>query len=68
MEFAWSDVVSCDASDDSLTFSFEYRRAVKQKVRVVKISTPYYLFLYDCFEQIKKERALEPASSNNNVS
>jgi len=71
IDFAWTDIKSYEVTDDrnptdgaeggggqraqgTPVFSFEYSRPNKRP-RWVRLHTPFYHFLYDCFEKILEE-------------
>ncbi|GIY26439.1 sorting nexin-27 [Caerostris extrusa] len=55
IDFNWDTVKEWELDDEGMSFSFKYAPPDK-KPRYVKIFTPYYVFLYDCFERIQEER------------
>ncbi|XP_076465552.1 sorting nexin-27-like [Babylonia areolata] len=54
IEFAWKDVKSYEVDEEGMSFSFEYDRPGK-KPRIVKILTPYFYYMNDCFDRIYEE-------------
>lgn len=55
IEFAWDSIKEWELDDEGMAFTFQYCRPDK-KPRWVKIHTPYYVFMFDCFERIQEER------------
>ncbi|KAH6937559.1 hypothetical protein HPB50_001712 [Hyalomma asiaticum] len=64
IEFPWDTVAEWEVDEEGMAFAFQYTRPDK-KPRWVKIFTPYFLFMFDCFERIQEERTwhTENASS-----
>ncbi|XP_005098481.1 sorting nexin-27 [Aplysia californica] len=54
IEFNWKDVKSYGVDDEGMSFNFEYNRQGK-KPRLVKIFTPYFYYMNDCFDRIYDE-------------
>ncbi|XP_066994480.2 sorting nexin-27 isoform X2 [Anabrus simplex] len=54
VEFSWPTIKEWEVDDESMAFCFQYQRPEKNP-RWVKIFTPYYIFLLDCFERILEE-------------
>ncbi|XP_070204993.1 sorting nexin-27-like [Littorina saxatilis] len=54
IEFAWKDVKSYEIDEEGMSFNFEYDRPGK-KPRIVKIFTPYFYYMNDCFDRIYEE-------------
>ncbi|UYV72054.1 SNX27 [Cordylochernes scorpioides] len=55
IEFQWDSMKDWEADDEGMAFTFEYCRPDK-KPRCIKIFTPYYVFMYDCFQKVQEER------------
>ncbi|KAL1420952.1 hypothetical protein MTO96_004320 [Rhipicephalus appendiculatus] len=55
IEFPWDTVAEWEVDEEGMAFAFQYTRPDK-KPRWVKIFTPYFLFMFDCFERIQEER------------
>ncbi|GFS38263.1 sorting nexin-27 [Trichonephila inaurata madagascariensis] len=55
IDFNWETIKEWELDDEGMSFSFKYAPPDK-KPRYVKILTPYYVFLYDCFVRIQEER------------
>ncbi|XP_030645452.1 sorting nexin-27-like [Chanos chanos] len=49
--FDWSEMRRWDTDEEGMAFCFEYARGEK-KPRWVKIFTPYFNYLHECFERI----------------
>ncbi|XP_063223206.1 sorting nexin-27 isoform X2 [Bacillus rossius redtenbacheri] len=54
VDFTWPTIKEWEVDDDSMAFCFQYQRPDKNP-RWVKIFTPYYVYLLDCFERILEE-------------
>jgi sorting nexin-27 len=54
IEFAWNDILQYDVDTDQMSFNFEYHREGR-KPRLVRIFTPYNIYLRECFDQIRME-------------
>ncbi|XP_017771627.1 PREDICTED: sorting nexin-27 isoform X2 [Nicrophorus vespilloides] len=54
VELSWDSVAQWEADDEAMAFCLKYNRQEKAP-RWVKIFTPYYLYLLDCFERIMEE-------------
>lgn len=54
VEFAWASIKEWEVDDEAMAFCFQYQRPEKNP-RWVKIFTPYYVFMSDCFERIMEE-------------
>ncbi|PSN44097.1 Sorting nexin-27 [Blattella germanica] len=54
VEFAWTSIKEWEVDDEAMAFCFQYQRPEKNP-RWVKIFTPYYIFMLDCFERILEE-------------
>ncbi|KAK9758456.1 PDZ domain [Popillia japonica] len=50
----WDCIAQWEADDESMAFCVKYNRPDKQP-KWVKIYTPYYMYLLDCFERIMEE-------------
>ncbi|XP_022693405.1 sorting nexin-27-like isoform X3 [Varroa jacobsoni] len=55
IEFEWENITSWEADAEGMAFQFEYGRPDK-KPRLIKIYTPYFVFMLDCFERVSEER------------
>ncbi|XP_061838528.1 sorting nexin-27b isoform X2 [Nerophis lumbriciformis] len=68
--FEWGEMQRWDADEEGMAFCFEYARGEK-KPRWVKIFTPYFNYLHECFERVfcelkwKKEVEEEATDQNN---
>nr|XP_057940833.1 sorting nexin-27b isoform X2 [Doryrhamphus excisus] len=49
--FEWGDMQRWDTDEESVAFCFEYARGEK-KPRWVKIFTPYFNYMHECFERV----------------
>lgn len=54
VELSWESVTQWEPDDEAMAFCLKYNRQDKAP-RWVKIFTPYYLYLLDCFERIAEE-------------
>lgn len=58
IEFQWDDVKNYETDEEGVSFNFDYHREGK-KPRTIRICTPYFMFMFECFEQVKKEMKLK---------
>jgi sorting nexin-27 len=72
MQFNWSDIKEFEVDDEAMSFIFNQVTPNKQKT--IQIITPYYVFMFDCFQRIKEELTWAEnasisagANSNSNV-
>ncbi|XP_026173604.1 sorting nexin-27b isoform X1 [Mastacembelus armatus] len=49
--FAWGEMQRWDTDEEGMAFCFEYARGEK-KPRWVKIFTPYFNYMHECFERV----------------
>ncbi|XP_054638565.1 sorting nexin-27b isoform X2 [Dunckerocampus dactyliophorus] len=49
--FEWGDMQRWDTDEEGMAFCFEYARGEK-KPRWVKIFTPYFNYMHECFERV----------------
>jgi len=54
IEFAWETVTQFEVEETGTVFVFHYRRPGKPD-RIVKIFSPFSVFLYECFEKVQEE-------------
>lgn len=54
IDFAWSTVEKFEVDDEAMAFCFLYRQT-EELIRWVKIFTPYYHFMEECFRRIQEE-------------
>uniref|UniRef100_A0AAY5EUT9 Sorting nexin 27a n=1 Tax=Electrophorus electricus TaxID=8005 RepID=A0AAY5EUT9_ELEEL len=68
--FEWSEMQRWDTDEEGMAFCFEYVRGEK-KPRWVKIFTPYFNYMHECFERIfcelkwRKEVEAEASDKDN---
>ena len=55
IEFAWETIMAWEVDDEGMAFCLQYHRADKPP-RWVRIYTPYYVFMCDCFDRVQEER------------
>lgn len=55
VEFAWTTIIQWESNEEAMAFCFQYQRTNKSP-RWVKIFTPYFIYMYECFERISEER------------
>ncbi|XP_073090737.1 tuftelin isoform X4 [Manis javanica] len=66
--FEWDEMQRWDTDEEGMAFCFEYARGEK-KPRWVKIFTPYFNYMHECFERVfcelkwKKENIFQMARS-----
>jgi sorting nexin-27 len=53
MQFNWSDIKEFEVDDEAMSFIFNHVTPNKQ--RTIQLITPYYVFMFDCFQRIKEE-------------
>lgn len=49
----WNDIKEFEIDEDAMSFVFKQVTPSKQKT--IHIVTPYYVFMFDCFQRIKQE-------------
>ncbi|KAJ1521893.1 hypothetical protein ONE63_002230 [Megalurothrips usitatus] len=54
VEFLWPDIKEWEVDEETMAFCFQYQRPEKT-LRWVKIFTPYYIYMLDCFDRILEE-------------
>jgi len=54
IEFCWGSISQFDFDDEEGAFLFQYKRPAKGD-RWVKILSPHFIYLYECFERIQEE-------------
>ncbi|KAL0131985.1 hypothetical protein PUN28_000035 [Cardiocondyla obscurior] len=55
VEFQWSTITRWEVDEDGMAFCFQYTRQDNRPPRWLKVFTPYYTFLSDCFDRIAEE-------------
>uniref|UniRef100_A0A8C2C957 Sorting nexin-27 n=1 Tax=Cyprinus carpio TaxID=7962 RepID=A0A8C2C957_CYPCA len=69
--FEWSEMQRWDTDEEGMAFCFEYARGEK-KPRWVKIFTPYFNYMHECFERVfcelkwRKEGGTSEATDKDN--
>lgn len=53
MQFEWSDIKEYEVDEEAMSFIFNHVTPTKQKA--IQIVTPYYVFMFDCFQRIREE-------------
>lgn len=53
MQFEWSDIKEYEVDEEAMSFIFNHVTPTKQ--RAIQIITPYYIFMFDCFQRIREE-------------
>ena len=53
MQFDWNDIKEYEIDDEAMSFIFNHVTPTKQ--RAIQIITPYYVFMFDCFQRIQEE-------------
>lgn len=53
MQFYWSDIKEYEVDEEAMSFIFNHVTPIRQ--RAIQIITPYYVFLFDCFQRIREE-------------
>ncbi|XP_014228642.1 sorting nexin-27 [Trichogramma pretiosum] len=59
VEFQWSTIQRWEVDDEAMAFCFQYTRTDNRPPRWLKVFTPYYVFLSDCFDRIAEEAKWE---------
>lgn len=54
IEFAWDSIREWEYDEEGSSFNFTYERQGK-KPRTVKIFSPHFIFMFECFERIMQE-------------
>ncbi|CAL8256297.1 unnamed protein product [Boreogadus saida] len=66
--FEWAEMQRWDTDEEGMAFCFEYARGEK-KPRWVKIFTPYFNYMHECFERVfcelKWRREVEEEATEN---
>ena len=55
IEFNWTEIENWQINEEQMCFQFVFKRPPK-KPRLVKVLTPYFVFMFDSFERIYEER------------
>ncbi|XP_032685629.1 sorting nexin-27 isoform X1 [Odontomachus brunneus] len=55
VEFQWNTITRWEVDEDGMAFSFQYTRQENRPPRWLKVFTPYYMFLSNCFDRIAEE-------------
>lgn len=53
MLFDWEDIKEYEVDEEAMSFIFNHVTPTKQKA--IQIVTPYYVFMFDCFQRIREE-------------
>lgn len=53
MQFDWNDIKEYEVDEEAMSFIFNHVTPSKQKA--IQIITPYYVFMFDCFQRIREE-------------
>lgn len=53
MQFHWRDIKEFEVDDEAMSFIFNHVTPNKQ--RTIQLITPYYVFMFDCFQRIREE-------------
>ena len=67
IRFDWDELRNWEVDDEGLCFVFQYSKP-ERKPRTVRIHTPYFVYMNDCFNRITEERkgtTIAPANSIN---
>nr|CAG4636168.1 EOG090X05ZS [Eubosmina coregoni]SVE69795.1 EOG090X05ZS [Eubosmina coregoni] len=54
IEFNWETILAWEVDDEGMAFCLQYHRPDKPP-RWVRIFTPYYVYMCDCFDRVSKE-------------
>ncbi|CAL7939239.1 unnamed protein product [Xylocopa violacea] len=55
VEFQWNTITRWEVDEEGMSFCFQYTRQDNRPSRRLKLFTPYYTFLSDCFDRIAEE-------------
>ncbi|XP_057331108.1 sorting nexin-27 [Microplitis mediator] len=55
VEFLWKNITRWEVDEEGMAFCFQYTRSDNRPPRWLKVFTPYYVFLQDCFDRIAEE-------------
>ncbi|CAG0883771.1 unnamed protein product [Cyprideis torosa] len=55
IQFSWNDILEYEVDEEGMSFAFLYERGASKPPRWVKILSPYYTFLFECFQRIQEE-------------
>lgn len=55
IRFDWDEISNWEVDDEGLCFVFQYCKP-ERKSRSVRIHTPYFVYMNDCFNRINEER------------
>ncbi|XP_012242079.1 sorting nexin-27 isoform X1 [Bombus impatiens] len=55
VEFHWNTITRWEVDEEGMAFCFQYTRQDNRPPRWLKLFTPYYTFLSDCFDRIAEE-------------
>lgn len=53
MKFDWNDIKEFEIDEDAMSFVFNHVTTNKQ--RAIQIVTPYFTFMFDCFQRVREE-------------
>ncbi|XP_046677987.1 sorting nexin-27 [Homalodisca vitripennis] len=56
VEFSWSHIKQWQLDKEGMLFCFQYQKSSNTNPRWVKIFTPYFTYMGDCFDRIQEER------------
>ncbi|CAD6241033.1 GSCOCG00009087001-RA-CDS [Cotesia congregata] len=55
VEFLWKNITRWEIDEEGMAFCFQYTRSDNRPPRWLKVFTPYYIYLQDCFDRIAEE-------------
>ncbi|KAK4036695.1 sorting nexin-27 [Daphnia magna] len=55
IEFSWETILAWEVDDEGMAFCLQYHRPEKSP-RWVRIFTPYFVYMCDCFDRVQEER------------
>nr|CAG4647044.1 EOG090X05ZS [Megafenestra aurita]SVE92385.1 EOG090X05ZS [Megafenestra aurita] len=55
IEFGWETILAWEVDDEGMAFCLQYHRPDKSP-RWVRIFTPYFVYMCDCFDRVQEER------------
>lgn len=55
IELRWETILAWEVDDEGMAFCVQYHRPDKAP-RWLRIFTPYFVFLCDCFDRVQEER------------
>jgi len=67
IHFEWRDIPEWEVDEEGMCFAFQFFKP-ERKARTIRIHTPYYVYMNDCFDRIALERTWKPSNSTTAIS